>query len=378
MIRKLFKKCHLTNPSNAGNVVDGLHEEKVFQAFLEHERAVAVRFGLEMCVLALPLPDACRTETARKIGSSCAMRLRATDVAGWLDPKTVGIILPHTSHARAIRVAEKICRPTHGKAGTLAYRIYAYPNRQDLGEDLRVASQAGAPANIHPLEALSARPMPFWKRTFDVVLALFGILVSSPLLLVLGLGIKAVSPGPVLFRQERIGYCGRRFMLYKFRSMKVVAETRVHREHLDKLMKSDTRLTKLDGHDTRLIPFGRIFRASGLDELPQLFNILRGEMSFIGPRPCVPYEYAQFQHWHRGRCDVYPGLTGLWQVNGKNKTTFTEMMRFDNAYARRQTLRQDLQICWMTIPAVFGQIIETTRGRAAPSNHDPIKVPCPS
>lgn len=152
-------------------------------------------------------------------------------------------------------------------------------------------------------------------------------------------------------------------MLFKFRSMKLNADTLVHKEHLAQLMQSNTSMTKLDKADARLIPFGRIFRASGLDELPQLFNVLRGDMSLIGPRPCVPYEYQKFSYWHKQRCDTYPGLTGLWQVSGKNRTTFTEMMRLDIAYGRRQTLIRDLRILVRTIPAVVRQIREMSTAK---------------
>lgn len=185
-----------------------------------------------------------------------------------------------------------------------------------------------------------------------------------PLMLVLGILVRIVSQGPVLFRQERVGHLGQRFMCFKFRTMFVNADTTVHQGHLNQLMDADTPLTKMDAKgDPRIIPFGRLLRASGLDELPQLINVLRGEMSLVGPRPCLPYEFNRYQRWQRERFNTLPGLTGLWQVCGKNKTTFTEMICLDIRYARAKTLWLDLKILLMTFPAVMTQVLETRDSR---------------
>ncbi|NIR48082.1 sugar transferase [candidate division KSB1 bacterium] len=139
--------------------------------------------------------------------------------------------------------------------------------------------------------------------------------------------------------------------------MKVNADTSTHQSHLTDLMGSDKPLTKLDlKEDSRIIRFGKIFRQSGLDELPQIINILRGEMSLIGPRPCLPYEVESYLQWQKRRFDVLPGITGLWQVNGKNRTTFTEMMRLDMRYARELSFWLDAKIMFKTIPAIIRQI----------------------
>ncbi len=156
------------------------------------------------------------------------------------------------------------------------------------------------------------------------------IVLAAPLLLLIGLvlalAIRLVSPGPVLFVQERVGFRGKLFRCLKFRTMGVNADTGVHQGYCQNLMASDRPMTKLDGADKRLIPGGRILRCLGLDELPQIINVLRGEMSLVGPRPCLPYEYEHYQPRHRRRFGTLPGLTGLWQVNGKNRTTFEEMI----------------------------------------------------
>jgi lipopolysaccharide/colanic/teichoic acid biosynthesis glycosyltransferase len=196
-----------------------------------------------------------------------------------------------------------------------------------------------------------------WKRTLDIVLVIMALPLLLPLMMLIGLFIRIVSAGPVLFKQERIGYLGVRFPCYKFRTMFVGSDTNVHQGHLNHLMNSDVPMMKMDSHgDPRIIPFGRLLRASGLDELPQLINVLRGEMSLVGPRPCVSYEYEKYLPWQRERFNTAPGLTGLWQVSGKNRTTFTEMIQLDIKYARSKTLWLDLKIILMTIPALVVQV----------------------
>ena len=201
---------------------------------------------------------------------------------------------------------------------------------------------------------------PLWKRILDVVFVVLAFPVLLPLMVLIGIFIRIVSTGPVLFKQERIGYLGERFLCYKFRTMHVNADTGIHQGHLDRLMNSDAPMIKMDSSgDPRIIRFGRLLRSSGLDELPQIINVLRGEMSLVGPRPCVSYEYEKYLPWQRERFNTVPGLTGLWQVSGKNKTTFTEMIQLDIRYARSKTLWLDLKIILMTIPTLLVQVWET-------------------
>jgi lipopolysaccharide/colanic/teichoic acid biosynthesis glycosyltransferase len=193
------------------------------------------------------------------------------------------------------------------------------------------------------------------------------IVAVTPGLLILGVGVALVvicgSRGPVFFRQRRVGYKGREFGCYKFRTMHVNAETASHRDHFCQLMDSEVPMTKLDArNDPRLIRLGALLRATGLDELPQLINVVRGEMSLVGPRPCIAYEYERYQPWQRRRFDAVPGLTGLWQVSGKNRTTFNEMIRFDIEYSERASLWLDLQIILRTLPALGQQCLESRGG----------------
>jgi len=202
--------------------------------------------------------------------------------------------------------------------------------------------------------------LPLWKRTLDLAL----IVAVAPGLLILGVGVALVvicgSRGPLFFRQRRVGYQGREFDCYKFRTMRPGAETALHQDYFCQLMANEVPMTKLDAqNDPRLIPLGALLRATGLDELPQLINVVRGEMSLVGPRPCIPYEYEHYQPWQRRRFDAVPGLTGLWQVSGKNRTTFNEMIRLDIEYSERVSLWLDLKIILKTFRAIWQQCLDS-------------------
>src|SRR5580658_10023092 len=202
--------------------------------------------------------------------------------------------------------------------------------------------------------------IPRWKRTLDLTLVLLTSPIWMPVSVFIAILIKIVSPGPALFRQERVGHMGARFRCLKFRTMTVNADPTIHREHLNDLMASDKPMMKLDcAGDARLIPGGLWLRTLGLDELPQLINVLRGEMSLVGPRPSTLYEYAAFKPCYRQRCATPPGLTGLWQVNGKNRTTFRRMMELDLQYTERKSLLLDMKILVRTLPAILLQCRDT-------------------
>jgi lipopolysaccharide/colanic/teichoic acid biosynthesis glycosyltransferase len=200
--------------------------------------------------------------------------------------------------------------------------------------------------------------IPAWKRILDICVSLAVLLVLWPLFLLVAAYIKIVSPGPVFFRQIRVGYGGKPFSFIKFRSMKYGNDQGTHQSHIVTRIRSDNPLMKLDSQDKRIIPGGRFLRKACIDELPQILHVLRGEMSLVGPRPCLPYEATEFLHWHNHRFDVLPGMTGLWQVSGKNKLTFTQMLRLDISYANNMSLWNDIKIIFLTIPAIFNLVTE--------------------
>jgi lipopolysaccharide/colanic/teichoic acid biosynthesis glycosyltransferase len=209
----------------------------------------------------------------------------------------------------------------------------------------------------------------FAKRLLDIVFAVLLLTLLAPLMALIALAIALDSPGPVIFRQRRV--LGDQALLLdhpeeqvfeflKFRTMVHHADENLHRRYVERLINGQIEtpqgskgLYKLD-RDPRVTRVGQLLRKTSLDELPQLVNILRGEMSFVGPRPAIPYEVRQYKSWHLRRLAVTQGLTGLWQVTGRNQLCFDEMVQLDIEYARRRSLVLDLKIMLATIPAVFG------------------------
>jgi lipopolysaccharide/colanic/teichoic acid biosynthesis glycosyltransferase len=201
-----------------------------------------------------------------------------------------------------------------------------------------------------------------WKRILDLGVILAALPLLLPLMVCAAVIIRLVSRGPIMFKQERIGQGGRAFMCLKFRTMVVENDIPAHEGHLLELMGSDRPLVKMDRiGDPRIIPFGVMLRASGLDELPQIVNILRGEMSIVGPRPCLRYEYDRYLPWQKQRFEAVAGLTGQWQVSGKNRTTFDQMIRLDLDYCRRQSLWLDFRIMLLTFPALWIELRDAHR-----------------
>lgn len=207
---------------------------------------------------------------------------------------------------------------------------------------------------------------PRWKRLLDLTCILVALPLLLPLLACIALFIKCVSPGPALFRQERVGYRGRRFVCLKFRTMFTGANTAVHEEYCRRLIASGQPMAKLDeDEDRRIIPCGQVLRSCGLDELPQFLNVVRGQMSLVGPRPCLPAEYDAYLPEQKQRFNTLPGLTGLWQVSGKNATTFTRMIEMDLEYIRHQTLKRDLSIMVRTVPVVLTAACQAAHRRVS-------------
>jgi len=207
------------------------------------------------------------------------------------------------------------------------------------------------------------RPLLMMKRGIDILVSALLCLLCLPLCLIIALAIKATSKGPVLFRQQRVGQHGRQFVFLKFRSMFANNDSSVHKEFVTKLINSETAhgrsgrgsdaVYKLTS-DKRITPLGKFLRRTSLDELPQFWNVLRGDMSLVGPRPPIPYELAAYQTWHRRRLlEVKPGITGLWQVMGRSSVNFDEMVRLDLRYATAWTPWLDLKILLRTPVAVI-------------------------
>jgi lipopolysaccharide/colanic/teichoic acid biosynthesis glycosyltransferase len=198
------------------------------------------------------------------------------------------------------------------------------------------------------------------KRAFDLVVGLLCLVLFSPVLLLVALLVRLTSPGPVLFRQTRVGRYGRVFRMYKFRTMWTGSSDRLHREYVAKLLAEPEGSSTARGglykltDDPRVTRLGAILRRTSLDELPQLFNVVRGEMSLVGPRPMLPWEIEMLGPVHRQRLTVPPGITGLWQVSGRNRLTMTQALDLDVEYVRRTCLLLDL---WILVRTAFVVLI---------------------
>ncbi|GBC63774.1 sugar transferase [Desulfonema ishimotonii] len=368
---------------------DCICSEEEFRRILACERARVDRGGQMFSLVIFDIGNAAASRMlSRHLQRLLVSRLRSGDEIGWIDARHIGAILPNAAPDGAWRFAITIRETISPICSPPRCYVYAYPNEyrdKDDGnitrpkdrfpEALPDTSGTGSDAPdqfispLHsdpipmrncaklPVHLLSGCRLPLWKRWTDIGGALLGLVISSPMLLLVSLMIRTVSSGPVLFRQERIGYGGTPFTLLKFRTMKSDADILAHRQHLSRLIKegAEKPMTKLDD-DARIIPFGRILRKLCIDELPQLINVLRGEMSLVGPRPPIPYEVDEYLKWHNGRLDVVPGMTGLWQVSGKNRLTFKEMVRLDIRYARCRSFWLDLKILLMTPVAIFLQV----------------------
>lgn len=201
----------------------------------------------------------------------------------------------------------------------------------------------------------------FVKRILDILIACLAVLIMAPLLIIIGILIKFSSEGPVFYIQKAIGKNGREFDFYKFRTMYKDTSNTQHKEYLQKFIKGDEVITYADGgeqifkmvNDPRITPIGRILRKSSMDELPQLINVLKGDMSVVGPRPPLPYEYSLYDDYTKQKMVVKPGITGLYQITSRSRASFDEILALDFEYIEKMSLWYDLKIILMTIPAVL-------------------------
>lgn len=292
--------------------------------------------------------------------------IRETDSIGWQRKHAaIGIILTEIGDAdkAAVRrvVAETLTNGLRRElkaedAAMLHVSLYFFPEEQG-------GTKSGWPADgkLYPdleWQAKSKRIPRLIKRAVDIAGSLAALLLFSPLFAFIAAAIKLTSRGPVLFRQTRVGQFGHTFQFLKFRSMRVGSDPRIHQQFINEFIKASSNQTSPGQvksqvykitDDPRVTRVGRILRKTSLDEIPQFWNVLVGEMSLVGPRPPIPYELESYRPWHKRRIlEVKPGLTGLWQIYGRSRTTFDEMVRLDLRYARTWSLMLDLKILLQT------------------------------
>lgn len=312
-----------------------------------------------------------QSNALQTVMAALAPATRETDSIGWYEERAAaGILftgLPNGQNltSRSIilnRVTARLREDlSEDQLGKLLITFHFFPD--DWGKDGQNGS--GNPA-LYPdlvMPSTEKRVSLGIKRLIDLLGATFLLILLSPLLIVIAAAVKATSKGPALFRQARIGQYGRRFTFFKFRSMYVDCASKVHQEFTSRLIAGTAELVKPDGksegvfklaNDSRITPLGKFLRRSSLDELPQLLNVIAGDMSLVGPRPPLLYELAVYQTWHRRRLLlVKPGITGLWQVKGRSRVTFEDMVRLDLRYATAWSLWLDIKILLLTPGAVI-------------------------
>lgn len=349
-------------------------EADVFRRLLVVERKRSERSSHAFVLLLVRVPDWSgldAEETRAAVLDALTAAKRETDILGWFEPPSVvGAILPEirmpdvsgASAAIAGRVRHELARRLPpGACGALSIELHAYP--ESRSDDERGAWPVDAVLHPDlPADHARRRLSDGIKRAIDVAGSLLLLVGLSPLLVLIAALVRLTSPGPVLFRQVRIGQMVRPFTMLKFRSMYAGNDPKLHQEYVSWFIGESRRapasngngsgngsgLFKLTG-DLRVTPLGRFLRKTSLDELPQLWNVLRGDMSLVGPRPPLPYELEQYEPWHRRRIlEAKPGITGLWQVVGRSRTTFDEMVRLDLRYARTRSLWTDVKILLAT------------------------------
>jgi len=328
--------------------IPGLHDPEQMRRILARERANCDQTDTTLSLLAFSVPDGSSSEDLPLLASLLGWRVPRADAIGLLGRNQLGVVLSDTSIPAAHEIARAVMEAVvEQRDREFAYTVFVYSSHEfaartsdDHEDNLEESSQA------YPMEAFFTMPAPRWKRLVDVTGAAVGIVFLSPLLLVVSLAIKLGSRGPIFFLQDREGIGGRRFKILKFRTMYADAEQQ--KADLHELNEQDGPAFKIR-NDPRITPFGRILRRTCLDELPQLWNVLKGDMSLVGPRPLPWDESRACARWHRRRLDVTPGLTCTWQVRGGLDVSFDEWMRMDIEYAENRTFWKDVKLILQTM-----------------------------
>ncbi len=329
----------------------GFCNQDLFQTLLCMERKRSERTGASFALGLLdvePLGDRRKSEA---VSSALSAEIRETDIAGWYRSSSVmGAIFTNFNGASRDlirqRLQERIASALSGLSKTdqgkvkVAFHFYPEEIDEKLYPDL-----GGGRAKKRGYRAA--------KRSVDILFSLAVLTLFSPLLIAIALLVKCTSKGPALFRQKRLGQFGKEFTFLKFRTMHPNNDPKIHQDYVKKLIENKAGgggVYKIK-RDPRVTPIGRFLRKSSLDELPQFWNVLKGEMSIVGPRPPIPYEMESYRCWHKRRViEVKPGITGLWQVYGRSRTTFDEMVRLDIRYVYRQSFLLDT---WILVKTPF-------------------------
>ncbi len=384
MIEMLWKKSgSSTRPLTQEFLPRILRMTDDFQTILEIDRLRADRMGIPLSLVVFTIPLG--QENAKLLtafSESLSLRLRATDHSGMVGPFQYGVLLWDAHQTGAERFIHNVLH-TDELRQSISTKVYLYPHKFDQdptsgpsdlsnarpqsssvdtlqtnqADDFSVqpsdiASAVSKAVNIQtlPMESLFQYRPSIFKRVIDIIGASFGLLIASPLLLLAGLLIKSQDGGPIFFMQKRSGLNGKPFSIYKLRTMTTNAEAQ--KAYLKQFSEQDGAAFKMT-NDPRVTWIGRFLRKTSIDELPQLINVIKGEMSLVGPRPLPCDEASACDMWQQRRLDVMPGLTCIWQVEGRSRVSFAEWMRMDLRYIRRNSFWNDVHLILATIPAVL-------------------------
>ncbi|MBI2481191.1 MAG: sugar transferase [Planctomycetia bacterium] len=321
--------------------------DRDFRRAVDEERMRADRNGRNFSLVVFDCGTRGGEAKSRQLSKVCHERLRMIDRAGFLSSREVGLLLPGTDASGAQKVVSDIAAVVPGDSNSLPRRIFVYP--ESLFPESDDGAEATTSTPVHPAADLLVEPLPTWKRMLDIVGATCGLIVALPIMVGAVIAIKLDSPGPILFTQARAGLAGRPFKIYKFRTMTVGAEELKHALRANSEQDGPAFKIKADPRITRV---GRYLRRTCIDEFPQFLNVLKGDMSLVGPRPLPCDESEECEAWQRRRLTVTPGLTCIWQVSGGMRIPFVEWMRMDIRYIRSRRFLHDLKLLWATLVAV--------------------------
>jgi lipopolysaccharide/colanic/teichoic acid biosynthesis glycosyltransferase len=362
-------------PSNNADEVSTrmVLSEDAFSSMLYLERRRAERGQKRYVLLLVDVKDAIsdkqKNRTIETITQTICSVTRETDLIGWyVYGHILGVIATEIGRATSVEVRAKMSQKFRAaflealgpnKASRISLSFHFYPEEAEDGDFNDSSNSAHYPefSRKKPTRKLALG----FKRAMDIVGSALALLVLLPFFAIIALAIKATSDGPVLFSQDRLGQYGKKFRFLKFRSMRQNCDSKIHQEYVSRFIAGQVTPGNADGaaptfkiqKDPRITSVGRILRKTSLDELPQFWNVLIGEMSLVGPRPPLEYEFKAYDVWHRRRVlEIKPGITGLWQVQGRSRTHFDDMVRLDLKYARAWSIWLDMEILLRTPAAV--------------------------
>jgi lipopolysaccharide/colanic/teichoic acid biosynthesis glycosyltransferase len=347
-------------------------KEDAFRRMISLERKRSERSRKPFVLMILDMGDQHPSENnrqaLRKVATALSLTARETDLTGWyVDDCAVGVMFTEIGFAdRSATLSTMINRVSNTLRATLlpeefnqiSISFHVFPEDWDHEADRRPTNPTLYPDLNERNETKKVYHRT--KRAMDILGSLAALTLLSPVFLIIALAVKLTSRGPILFRQRRIGQHGRSFTFLKFRSMYVGNDASIHREYVKQLIagKAEKQSSHGTGNgdgvykltkDPRITRVGAFLRKTSLDEIPQFLNVLRGEMSLVGPRPPVPYEVESYDFWHRRRVlEAKPGITGLWQVQGRSRVKFDDMVRLDLQYARTWSPWLDVKILLQT------------------------------